>query len=101
MTLKEVNKLYRLPHGERSASECVQLYHNKNVKDIAKARKNAEIEIKFREWYAYKDKTLPTEFSILPQPEQVFADGKARDKIETIREKIIENVVVPAPPVVA
>ena len=51
MAPKEVNKFYKLPHGERSASECIKLYQSQNLKDIAKARKNAEIEIKFREWH--------------------------------------------------
>ena len=94
MAPKEVNKLFKLPHGEMSASDCVKLYHSQNMKDIAKARKNAETEIKFREWYN-KEKTLPQEFSIMPDPEQVFAENKARETIEAIREKNLE--VMPTP----
>ena len=63
-----------------AASDRVKLHRSRTLKDIARARQNAEIEIKFRERYE-KDKDLPNEFLVMPDPTLVFAEDKAKETI--------------------
>ena len=86
-----MNKLYELPNGDLKASDRVNLHRKKSLQDIALARRNVEIEIKFRELY---EKELPNEFDVMPNPIKVFTDQKAIDTIKAIEEK---NTTLAAP----
>ena len=80
---EEVDRLYEMPFGELKASQRVLLHRKRSLQDIAMARRNAEIEIKFRETY---EKDMPKEFAVMPDPAQVFSEQKAIDVIDAIRD---------------
>lgn len=86
MAPADVDRLYPLPLGEMKASERIKLHRKRSLQDLAKARHNAEVEIKFREWYE-KKKELPNEFQVMPDPAQVFAEDKAIEMIDAIIDK--------------
>lgn len=83
----QIDKLYRLPFGELKASQRVEKFNTRKLQNIGKARVNAKTEIKFRELYDGKrTDELPHEFKVLPNPEDIFEEKRAIEKLIQIED---------------